>query len=130
MSEDQMGTSIQIAQKLVGRLPEKADDELKDLVRRAEEGADVSIEIIDLLSSHDNIRRWMKHQITLEKTTRNGTRGFSPLAGKPVSIPASQLWVCPKEICEESLPVIQEGEDAPMCEVHEVEMILRSEKTG
>jgi len=130
MSKNKMGTSIQVAQQLVGRLPKETDEKLKNLVRRAEEGADVSIEVIDLLSPHDNVRRWMNVQITLEAATKRATRGFSPLAGEPDSIPASQLWVCPRKDCEATLPVIQEGEDAPMCKEHKVKMILGSEKEG
>jgi len=131
MSKKEIEVTIQLARTLIGRLPEDTDAELKHLVQRAEQGEDTTIEIIDLLSLHENVRLWMREQLSSQTGTKgSGTRGFGTLAGKPGSIPASQLWVCPKNACIESLPLIQEGEDPPICEVHGIPMILASEKKG
>ena len=130
MSDKNFGSSIQIAQKLVGRLPKETDDELRSLIQRGEEGVDVSIELIDLLSPHETVRRWMKEQISIKTETKGVMRSYTPLGGDQSSIPVSQLWVCPQEGCDESLPVIQAGEDAPTCKKCKVEMIRGNEKKG
>ena len=130
MSMKNTGTPVQFAQKLIDRLPKEMNDELKVLITRAEDGDDITIEIIDLLSPHDNIRRWMQEQISLQTETKSTTRGYGPLAGKPSSVAASNKWVCPQGECDESLPVIQEDEDAPTCEVHGVKMVRGKGKKG
>lgn len=113
------GITVQVAQKLVGYLPEEMNDQLKKFILQAEENSDpaVDIEILDLLSSHENVRRWMKEQMI----ALNGTRGLNPLAGDS-SAPVSNKWICPKDKME-SLPVIQEGEPAPQCEKHKITMV-------
>ena len=60
----------------------------------------------------------------------SGDFRYTSLGGDPSSIPVSQLWVCPQEWCDESLPVIQAGEDAPTCKEHDLAMILGNEKKG
>ena len=122
------GSIIQISQKLIGRLPKEIDDELTILIRRAEEGEDTAVEIIDLLSPHETIRLWMREQVDLLSGTRGETAGYGPLPGRPGSIPASKKWVCPKRSCDESLPLIQEGEDAPTCPVHDGFMMIRGDQ--
>jgi hypothetical protein len=129
MSKKELEVTIKLARALIGRLPDDTDSELKNLVQRAEQGEDTTVEIIDLLSPHENVRLWMRDQLSSQTGTKgSGTRGFGQLAGKPGSISASQLWVCPEG--DKSLPVIQEGENPPICEVHGLPMILASEKQG
>ena len=127
------GSIIQIAQKLVNRLPEEMDNRLKGLIRRArlEDAAAVESEIIDLLYPHENIRRWMKEQISSQTDDSGGTRGlgYATLAGDP-SVPASQKWICPDDRCSESLPVIQEDEDPPTCSIHNRVMKRAERKKG
>jgi hypothetical protein len=122
MSEKEIRSTLQIAQKLVNRLPKEMDDELKRLIARAEKGQDTTVEIIDLLSPHDNIRQWIREQINLQSGQKGTTRGYGTLAGDP-SVSASRRWICPKTGCAESLPVIQEDEDAPTCRVDGVVMV-------
>jgi hypothetical protein len=124
MSKQEIETILQIAQKLVNHLPKEMDDQLKVLIARGKQGQDTTIEIIDLLSPYENIRRWMKEQINEQGGQVDGTRGFDNLAGSQGSVPRSKKWVCPKRGCTESLPVIQAGEDAPVCSVHRVAMTL------
>ncbi len=109
---------IDIAQKLENHLPNEMGMKLQILIQRSKDGEDTTIEIIDLLSPHDNIRRWVREQLSLENTSKGRLRGFGSLAGNPSSIQMSNKWVCPKTSCPESLPVIQEGEDAPYCKDH------------
>jgi hypothetical protein len=127
MSEKKGRSTVQIAQRFINRLPKDMDDELKALIRRAEEGEDTTVEIIELLSPHENIRVWMREQIRLQSGKKAGTRGYGTLAGRPGSIPASKKWICPRQDCIEWFPVIQEDEDAPTCEIHAVKM-MRAEK--
>lgn len=112
------GITVQVAQKLVGHLPEEMDDQLKKFILQSEEDNDpaIDIKILDLLSSHENVRRWMKEQMLV----MDGNRRFSPLAGDSFA-PVSNKWICPKDN-NESLPVIQEGEPAPQCEKHKIKM--------
>lgn len=125
------GSVIQIAQKLVNRLPGEMNERLKGLIQRAryEDAAAIEDEINALLYPHDNIRRWMREQISSQNEASDGTRGsgYSTLAGDP-SVPASQKWTCPDERCRESLPVIQEDEDAPKCSIHN-RVMKRAERT-
>jgi len=113
------GTTMQVAQKLVGHLPEEMNNQLKKFILQAEENNDstVELEILDLLSSHENVRRWMKEQMI----ELDGNRGFRSLAGDS-SAPLSNKWVCPKDKME-SLPVIQEGEPVPQCKKHKIGMV-------
>jgi hypothetical protein len=129
MSEREIGSIPQLAQKLVHRLPKETNDKLKKLIRRAEGGEDTSTEIIDLLSDHDVIVPWMLEQIDLQSGQKGTLRGYGRLAGAHGPVPASKKWACSKSRCTESLPVIQEGEDAPTCSVHGLVMI-RSKKEG
>jgi hypothetical protein len=130
MSTNKNASTIEIVRKLVNRLPEEKNDELRLLIRRAEEGEDTTIEIIDLLSPNENIRSWMREQLNLQNTTRSSAGGYSPLPGRPRSISASKKWVCPERSCSESLPVIQVGEDAPICDLHGSTMIRGDKKRG
>ena len=130
MSSEKIERTIQIAQKLINHLPTEMDDKLKVLLRRAEKGENTTSEIIDLLFTHDNIRRWMQEQISSQVGPKGALRGFGPLAGKPGSVVANQKWFCPKEGCDETLPVIQEDEDAPVCDIHGTKMIRGDEKKG
>ena len=122
--------TLQVAQKLLNHLPEPLNSELKIMLDRAEEGQDTTIDVIDLLSANENIRLWMQEQTSIQSGTKDTTRGYGPLTGKPASISASQKWVCPRSKCNESLPVIQENEDPPTCDVHEVLMIRPGKKKG
>jgi hypothetical protein len=130
MSAKKNEITLQVAKKLINRLPAEIDNELKILILRAEEGQDTTIAIIDLLSPHENIRRWMRERISLLSGTKSATRGYSPVPGGPGSVPASKKWVCPKKDCNETLPVIQEDEDAPTCDVHGFAMIRGHKKKG
>lgn len=99
-------------------------EEIQDLLVRAEAGEDVTVQIIDLLRQNQNVRRWMHEQVTLSEPD---FRGFEPLLGSQGIIPASQSWICPLEGCTaKSLPVIREGEDPPACEKHNVLMVRRT----
>ena len=131
MPNKQIDSTIQIARKLVDHLPKKMAYELKLLIQRAEEGQNTTIEVIELLSPHENIRLWMQEQIASQDELRgdSSTRGYGSLPGAAGSISASKRWVCPRGACNESLPVIQEGEDAPSCGVHAITMI-RSDRKG
>ena len=124
MTTKRISETVQLAKKLVDRLPNEKADKLRILIQRAEEGHDTTMEIIDLLSSNENIRLWMRDQMDLQ----GGTRGYNPPPGSPSSIPASKVWICPMEECAESFPVIREGEDAPVCDVHKVTMIHGKKK--
>lgn len=125
MSSKEIGSILQIVQKLVGHLPKEMDDELRRLIQRAEDGQDpaIEIEIIDLLSPHENIRLWMIEQVNLLSGEKGTTRGFGSLPGWQSSVPASRKWICDKDGCSESLPVIQEDEDPPTCRVHKLAMV-------
>lgn len=131
MSVKENRITLQIAEKLLNHLPEPLNGELKILLDLAEKGQDTTMEVVDLLSPNDNIRLWMQEQISIQSSLEGaGTRSFSSLAGSPASVPASQKWVCPKDECANSLPVIRENEDPPTCEVHRLMMVRTSPKKG
>ncbi|MCX6679934.1 MAG: hypothetical protein NTX42_06185 [Methanothrix sp.] len=100
--------------------------ELQDFQARAEAGEDIIVEVIDLLSPNENVRRWMREQIAPSKAGFRGVSGYQQLPGGHSIITASHSWVCPQASCTKSLPVIQEGEDPPVCEVHQVPLIRRN----
>lgn len=98
--------------------------EIQDLLVRAEAGENVTVQLIDLLRQNQNVRRWMYEQIADSSAC---FKGFEQLTGDKGDIPASQRWVCPHEGCiAKSLPVIREGEDPPVCEIHNVPMVRRA----
>jgi hypothetical protein len=146
MAEQKIGSTLQLAQELVNHLPKELkemDDELKKLILIAEDGQDpmVEIEIIDLLSSQEITRRLMREQINLQSGQRDltlggdsftGTPGWvgAGLAGKQGWIPPSLKWICPKSTCSHWMLVIQEGEDPPTCEQHNIEMVRERKKKG
>ena len=114
---------LRVAKKLVGRFPKEMDNQLTHLIQRAEKNQDptAELDIMDFLSSHENVQRWMKEQMLV----LDGNRGFSPLAGDS-SAPVSNKWICPKDKTE-SLPVIQEGEPAPQCKKHKISMVRKKQ---
>ena len=122
----EVSITVRFAKKLVNRLPREIDDELKMLITHAEEGQDTTTEIIDLLSLHEDSLLWILEQVDLSQGQEDTTRGYVPLAGDP-SAPFSQKWNCPRRGCAETLPVIQEGEDPPVCEQHKIEMVRRND---
>jgi hypothetical protein len=130
MSEQEIRSTLQLARELVNHLPKEIDDKLKALILRAEDGQDptIELEIIDFLSSFINYRRWMKEQIDLQSGQESVTRGYRPLAGIPSSVSPSQKWVCPKKTHDDWILVTQEGEDPPICKVHNIEMVRESRK--
>lgn len=139
MSENETGSTLQLAQELIKHLPPKMEamgNQLKSIISRAEGGHDpiIEIEIIDLLASHEVTRRLMGGQRNLSSGQEDMTLGEAPftstpsyggaiLAGNPSLVPYSQKWVCPKDPREPWLLVIQEGEDPPFCEQHKIEMV-------
>jgi hypothetical protein len=130
MSKKELGSIPQIARELLDHLPKAMDDELKILIARAEEGQDVSIEVVDLFSKHEITRGWLKEQINLQSREMGVTPEYAPLAGNPKFVPPNQRWVCPKNPHNHWIVVIQEGEPAPWCEEHKIEMVRESKKKG
>lgn len=125
MSKQEIESILQIAQKLVDRLPKEMNDKLTELILSAKDKQDPTAEvekIMSLLSPHENIRRWMREQTNLQRGQERTTR-YSPLAGNPYQVPASEKWICPRPGCPESLPVIQANENAPICRVHKDTMV-------
>jgi len=130
MSKKEIGNIPQIALDLVGHLPKALDDALKMLMKRAEGGEDVAIEIVDLFSKHKITRNWLKEQINNQSIEMGSSSGFSPLAGNSRFVPPTQRWVCTKNLAEHWMMVIQEGEPAPMCVVHKIEMVRENKVKG
>jgi hypothetical protein len=123
MSKKEIGNVTQIARELVNHLPKAMDDELKILIARAEEGQDITVELIDLFSQHEITRRWLKEQINSQSREMGAAPGYAPLAGNPSLVLLSQKWICPKSKCDQWMVVIQEGEDPPTCQKHKIEMV-------
>ena len=125
MTKNEIGSTVKIAQKLISRLPKEMADELKPLIQRAKDKLEpaAEIEIIDLLTSHENIRRWMREHESPQNGSRSVNRKYDSLPGKPSPIPASKKWICAKTDCAESFPVIRADEDAPYCDIHGDEMV-------
>ena len=99
-------------------------EELKSLQARGSTGEEISEEAMELLGRNENVLRWSRGEI--RASLAEGCRkGFEPLPGGTGSPAASNVWVCPRSGCRESLPVIREGEDAPSCPAHRVPMIRK-----
>lgn len=120
--------TYEIARDLLPRLHGYLREQLSKLLGRLDLGENVEIEIIDLLSEHQSIRKWMQF---LNLNT-NRERLFEGLGGKPSpSISSSDMWVCRRSDCNYTLPVIQAGESAPNCKFHDaITMILANQKKG
>ena len=126
MSEKEIGNIPQIARGFINHLPKEfkeMEDKLKELIARAEGGQDTTIEIINLLSSHEITREWMKEQINLKSREKGVLQRFDPLAGDLKLALPSQKWICPEESCDNWVFMIQAGGDPPTCEKHNVRMI-------
>ena len=131
MSERETISTLQLARELVDHLPKEIDDKLRKLIKRAEEGQHqnqiAEMEIVELLSSHENIRRWWREQTSLE----SGDRGsYSPPPGRSKPILPSEKWYCPKNTCDQWTLVIQDGEDPPSCKRHNIKMVRMRNKKG
>lgn len=124
MSKKEIGSITEIAQELVDHLPEEINTELTDLLAHAEEGRDITVDIVDLFARHEATRLWLKEQIDA-RSQEKGTLVYSPLAGNPSVVSLRQKWVCPKRTCDYWMLVIQEGEDPPLCRVHKIEMVQK-----
>ena len=125
---DENRAVVQAIQKLIHHPTNPWKEQLETLLKRADAGEDISVDAIDLLSQHDNIRRWMGEQV-ISPNTRLAASDYESPAGSISHINASQQWVCPINGCTVSLPVIQEGEDAPTCYIHNV-LMVRLHKKG
>ena len=123
MSSKEIASIPKIARELINHLPTAMDKELKQLIERAEHGQDTTIEIIDLFSKYEITRRWLRDQIDSQSREKGIGSGSSPLAGNSNLVPASQKWVCQKNTRDHWRLVIQEGEDAPICTVHNIAMV-------
>jgi len=119
---DENHATQQAIKKLLNHPNAPRSKELSALLERASQGEDITFETIELLSSHDNIRKWMHEQVASSSTRIAGAgSAIPPGAITPISV--SKKWICPRKGCRESLPVIQEGEDAPTCPVHQMPMV-------
>lgn len=122
--------ATQLAKKLVDRLPGEMSDQLRILIARGEkEHSDPTTEIIELLSQHENSLLWFLEQMELLSGPGGEIRGFSSLPGDS-SAQISNQWVCSNNACIETLPVIQEGEPAPRCARHKIEMVRGNRERG
>ena len=131
MTERQANATLQVAKRLINHLPETLNKDLKELLARADEGQDTTFEVIDLLSKNENLRLWMREETAMLSGSKGAeTRGYSSPAGSVGPIPASLKWVCPERGCHYLLPIIQEGEPAPTCNVHGVKMVRSRKKKG
>jgi len=65
--------------KLLGAESDKIAQKLGELLKQAENGQNVNIQLIDLFSENEKIREWIHNFIESESDT---TRGFSPLLGE------------------------------------------------
>jgi len=99
-------------------------EELSSLQARGSAGEEISEEAMELLGRNENVLIWLRGEIGASLI--GGCRkGFEPLPGGSGSPAASDVWLCPRSGCRESLPVIREGEDAPKCPAHKVPMIRK-----
>lgn len=125
MSDQEIKSTKEIAQKLINRFPKETGDKLKTLIAIMETGEDptAEFEIMDLLTAHDNVRRWISEQTSLQSGQEEIIHERGQLGGRQGAVPTSEKWICPKIECVESLPVIQIDEDAPTCSIHGVVMV-------
>ena len=132
MPEMEMRSTLQIAQKLVDRFPEETRNELKSLLLQAaiEENPVVKMEISDLLMTNENVLLWMQEQLELYEEQENVRSEYQGMPGGHGPVPARWKWSCPTAGCLRSWPVIQEGEDAPLCEVHGCRMVRGDQAKG
>jgi hypothetical protein len=129
MSKKKLGGIPQVAQQLIDHLPKNLNDDLKELIMRAEAGQSVTTEIVDLFSKHEITRLWLKEQLKIQ-SGEMGAPGYGPLAGNQGLVPPSQKWICPQKLSDEWLLVIQEGEDPPTCDRHHIEMVRENAGKG
>src|SRR5687767_6823400 len=147
MSEKQLGNALQLAQELIGHLPDEMnemDGRLKSLLARAKDEEDLiaEMQLIDLLSSFEvtrsllglqgNLQTPIEKDVTLGGGIPGGGSGWpgATPAGNSSRIPFSQKWVCPKNGCVHWLLVTQEGEDPPLCDQHNITMVRGSKRKG
>lgn len=129
MAEREIRRTLELAQELVDHLPKEINDKLRKLISRAEKGQNpiIETEIIELFSSHENIRRWWREQSSLER----GDRGsYSQPPGRSKPILPSEKWHCPNSTCDQWSLVIQEGEDPPVCRKHNKKMVRKRNMKG
>jgi hypothetical protein len=128
MSAEETETTLLLARKLLNHLSEPLRSELKVLLDKDVQDPETLIAMVDLLSQNENIRHWIREQIVVQHGDSSSTRNYSPLAGRLTSITASQKWICPRRRCKNSLPVIQESEEPPICDEHKVRMTRAMQK--
>ena len=123
MSEKQQLSFVESIERLYPRLPDDMQAQIAPLLQRLKQGDLVAwIDILDLLKDQPDIKVWIRG------ITKGRTRGFSPLPVPPSPPPVSRCWICPHYVeCGEWEPVIQIGEDPPICPKHGVVMRLCSE---
>jgi len=123
MSKQEIGNIAQIARELVTHLPKAMNDELEQLIARAEAGQDITVEIVDLFSKYENTRYWLKEQIELQSMEMSEKTRYATLAGNPRFVLPSLRWICPEDSCDHWIFIVQAGGDPPTCEKHRVRMV-------
>jgi hypothetical protein len=123
MSEKKQDLTLQAARGLLDHIAEPINSQLKVLLQDAERGASNKRQINRLLYEHENIRRWMDEQTSMQGGTKGESYVFRSVPGEPNSISASKRWVCPRNKHDHWMLVIQEGEAPPTCREHNIQMV-------
>jgi hypothetical protein len=130
MPEKDLNITLQVAQRLLDHLAEPMNSQLRALLDHAKKGTGKTVDVIKLLSRHDNIRLWMDEQTSMESEAEGGElrgEGYVGLAGTSNMVSATQKWVCPENARDHWMLVIQEGEPPPTCKEHNIGMIRESQ---
>jgi hypothetical protein len=116
MSKKEIGNVPKLAQELFDHLPKEFNDELKELVARAENGQDTTFEIVELFSKHEYTRKWLKENVGRPGQERSETKSsYGSLPGHQAWIPPTLKWVCPESPDKHWMMVMQADEEVPLC---------------
>ncbi len=109
---------------LIGTEADTVEKELSELLTKAQQGEDVEIELIDLLSEKENTREWMQKALK-DKRLPDGEKSYSPLPGRlPEAAPGLQKYVCPNQGCDYIWIKQRISQKIPQCPTHNVNLII------
>lgn len=100
---------------LLGNRSEETGRALDDLLRLADTGVDVEIELLDLLSDHYVTREWMRNELKSEVVFR-GERAFTPLPGD-IDPPEAIVYVCEEVGCDTQILLPKVLTIPPSCSI-------------
>ena len=111
-------------QKLLPFLKSDLQVRLAPMISRIDKDESITSEIVQLFVEQDKETRDWFRLAAFGEFEDGGNKQYNSLEDRIGSVPASTVWVCPKENGHFTWTVRQVGMPIPLCPEHKVQLIL------